>query len=152
MKSEVKMTDKQLQITRVFDAPRVVVFGYWKQAEKLERWSGCAATTKCQIKMDFRVGGSFTQKMDIAGAGEFTFTGQYDEIIEPERIVYHANMGPGMTTKIVLEFIELGKQTKMVMTQEGFPDQKMCKIVSEGTMEAFEKLDRVLAGRAATAG
>jgi uncharacterized protein YndB with AHSA1/START domain len=152
MKSEVKMTDKQLQITRVFDAPRPIVFSYWTQAEKLERWSGCAATTKCEIQMDFRVGGSFTQKMHIEGAGEFTFTGQYDEIIEPERIVYHANMGPGMTTRIVIDFLEQGKQTKMVLTQEGFPDQKMCKIVSEGTTEAFDKLDRALAGQAATAG
>jgi uncharacterized protein YndB with AHSA1/START domain len=57
-----------LQITRVFDAPRALVFTYWTQAGKLQQWSGCKETTKCEIEMDFRVGGSFTQKMNIEGA------------------------------------------------------------------------------------
>jgi uncharacterized protein YndB with AHSA1/START domain len=81
MKSEVKVTGKQLQITRIFDAPRRLVFSFWTQADKLQQWSGCKETTKCEIVMDFRVGGSFTQKMQITGAGEFTFTGKYDEIV-----------------------------------------------------------------------
>ena len=37
MKSELTITDGRLRITRVFDAPREVVFGCWKQAEKLQR-------------------------------------------------------------------------------------------------------------------
>ena len=74
MKSEVKISGNRLLITRVFDAPRQLVFAWWTQAEKLQQWSGCKAATRCEIKMDFRVGGSFTQKMHIAGAGEFSFT------------------------------------------------------------------------------
>src|ERR1700675_2125632 len=96
MKSEVKISGNRLQITRVFDAPRQLVFAWWTQAEKLQQWSGCKAATKCEIEMDFRVGGSFTQKMHIAGAGEFSFTGKYDEIVEPERISYHADFGRKM--------------------------------------------------------
>jgi uncharacterized protein YndB with AHSA1/START domain len=76
MKSEVTVQGNAVQITRVFDAPRDVVFGYWTQAEKLEKWSGCKEATKCEIQMDFRVGGSFTQKMHIAGAGDFSITGE----------------------------------------------------------------------------
>ena len=143
MKSEVKITGKQLQITRIFDAPRDLVFSFWTQADKLQQWSGCKETTKCEIVMDFRVGGTFTQKMQITGAGEFTFTGKYDEIIEPEKISYHADMGP-MTTHVVVEFIEEGGRTKVVLTQNGLPDEFLCKTVSQGTNEGLDKLERLL--------
>jgi uncharacterized protein YndB with AHSA1/START domain len=143
MKSEVKITDDRLQMTRVFNAPRHIVFGWWSEAEKLQQWSGCKETTRCEIRMDFRVGGSFTQTMQIAGAGEFTFTGTYDEIVVPERIAYHADFGQ-FTTRIVVEFIEQGNGTKIVLVQDGFPDEFHCKTVSQGTSEAWEKLASLL--------
>jgi uncharacterized protein YndB with AHSA1/START domain len=148
MKSDVKITGNRLQITRVFDAPRDRVFAAWKMEDLLQRWSGCKGATKVEIEMDFRVGGSFTQKMHITGAGEFSFTGTYDEIVEPARIVYHANLGPA-TTRVTVEFFEQGNQTRMVLTQDGFPDENLCKIVSQGTLESFDKLDQILAGQAA---
>jgi uncharacterized protein YndB with AHSA1/START domain len=67
MKSEVKMSGSRLQITRVFEAPRAMVFGYWTQLEKLRQWAGCKDATKVEIQADLRPGGSFTQKMQIAG-------------------------------------------------------------------------------------
>lgn len=146
MKSEVKITGKHLQITRFFDAPRHVVFASWTQADKLKQWSGCKEATKCEIEMDFRVGGSFTQKMHITGAGDFTFTGQYEEIVEPERIAYHADLGG--TARVLVEFFEQGNRTKVVLTQDGFPDENLCKIVSQGTMESFDKLERILVAQA----
>jgi uncharacterized protein YndB with AHSA1/START domain len=148
MKSDVKITGNRLQITRIFDAPRDRVFAAWTQPDLLQRWSGCKGATKVEIEMDFRVGGSFTQKMHITGAGEFSFTGTYDEIVVPERIVYHANLGPA-TTRVIVEFFEQGSQTKMVLTQEGFPDVNLCKIVSQGTLESFDKLDQILVGQEA---
>lgn len=146
MKSEIKMTGHRLQITRVFDAPRAVVFSYWTRTDKLEQWSGCKDATRVKIDADFRVGGSFTQKMWIAGAGEYTFTGTYEEIVEPERIVYTANMGPA-TIRVAIEFFEEGERTRVVLTQEGFPDPKMCQIVSQGLTESFAKLDELLTRR-----
>jgi uncharacterized protein YndB with AHSA1/START domain len=147
MKSEVRISGNRLQITRVFDAPRHLVFGWWTQAEKLQQWSGCKEATRCEIDMDFRVGGSFTQKMQIAGAGEFSFSGKYDEIVEPEKIVYHVKIGDAVT-RVAVEFFEQGKGTKVVLTQEGFPDDFMCKTVSQGTAESLDKLDSLLASRA----
>lgn len=143
MKSEVKMSANRLQITRIFDAPRAVVFAYWTQTDKLQQWSGCKDATKVEIQADLRPGGSFTQKMQIAGAGEYTFTGRYEEIIEPERIVYTANMGPAMI-RVTIEFFDEGEGTKVVVTQEGFPDPKLGQIVSQGMSESFEKLDELL--------
>src|SRR5262245_3898338 len=112
------------------------------------KWSGCKDATQCEVEMDFRVGGTFTQKMQIRGAGEFTFTGRYEEIVEPQKIVYRANLGPA-TTRVTVEFFERGVQTKMILTQEGFPDENLCKIVSQGSMESFDKLEGMLARQAA---
>jgi uncharacterized protein YndB with AHSA1/START domain len=145
MKSEVSISGNRLQITRIFDAPRRLVFAWWTEAEKLQQWSGCKEATKCEIEMDFRVGGSFTQKMQIAGAGEFSFNGKYDEIVEPEKIVYHANFGHAVT-RVTVEFFEQGKGTKVVLTHEGCPDEFFCKTVSQGTTESLDKLDSLLAG------
>ena len=148
MKSEMKVTAERLQLTRVFDSPRKRVFAAWKTPEMLQQWSGCKETAKVEITMDFRVGGSFTQKMDITGAGQHTITGVYDEIIEPEKIAYHVNLGPA-TTRVTVEFIAQGKQTKVVLTQIGFPDQSIVKIVTQGTMESLDKLERLLLAQAA---
>lgn len=146
MKSEVKMHGDRFQITRIFDAPRAVVFAYWTQTEKLQQWTGCKDATKVEIQADVQPRGSFTQKMQIAGAGEYTFTGTYEEIVEAERIVYTANMGPA-TIRVKIEFFDEGKGTKVVVTQEGFPDPKLGQIVSQGMTESFEKLDELLAVR-----
>ena len=145
MKSEVKISGKRLQITRTFDAPRNVVFGWWSQAEKLQQWSGCKDAVKCEIEMDFRTGGSFTQKMQIAGHGEFSLTGRYAEIVEPEKIVYDADLGFGVT-RVTVEFFEHRNQTRVVLTHEGFPDEFLCGTVSQGTTESLDKLDLLLAG------
>jgi uncharacterized protein YndB with AHSA1/START domain len=135
---------KSLQITRVFDAPRELVFSWWTEGRKMQQWSGCKEATRCEIQMDFRVGGGFTQKMQIGGKGEFTITAKYDEIVVPERIVYHVNLGFGVT-RVVLEFFEQGDKTKIVLTQEGFPDDFLSQTVSHGTTESFDKLDSILA-------
>ena len=148
MKSEVKIEGDRVRITRVFDVPRAVVFRWWSEAEKLSQWSGCKEARNCEVEMDFRVGGGFTQKMQVGDKGSFTFTGVYEEIVEPERIVYRANLGPAVTRVRVELFEESGGRTRMVLTQDGFPDAMMSNIVSQGTMESLEKLEAALAGAA----
>jgi uncharacterized protein YndB with AHSA1/START domain len=138
---------KSLQITRIFDAPRELVFRWWTDGEKMQQWSGCKEATRCEIQMDFRVGGGFTQKMQIGGKGEFTITGKYDEIVAPEKIVYRADLGFGVT-RVQVEFIEHGSQTKVVLTQEGFPNDFLSQTVTQGTTESFDKLESILAREA----
>jgi uncharacterized protein YndB with AHSA1/START domain len=93
------------------------------------------------------VGGGFTQKMQIAGKSEFTITGKYDEIVAPEKIVYRADLGFGVT-RVQVEFVEHGSQTKVVLTQEGFPDDFLSQTVTQGTTESFDKLESILAREA----
>jgi len=100
--------------------------------------------------MDFRVGGSFTQKMHLLVSGkasEFSMTGTYDEIVEPERIVYFVNFGP-VTTRVTVEFSSQGNGTKVVLTHQGCPDEFFSKTVSQGTWESLDKLEALLASQA----
>jgi uncharacterized protein YndB with AHSA1/START domain len=99
--------------------------------------------------MDFRAGGSFTRKMQIAvngGTCEFSFSGTYDEIVEPERIVYHATFGQAIT-RVRVEFFEQSQGTKVVLTHEGCPDEMFAKTVSQGTAESLDKLDALMASQ-----
>ena len=136
---------RSIQITRVFDAPRPVVFRYWSDPRKLEQWSGCKDSTGCAVEMDFRVGGAFTQKMQIAGHGEFSIKGTYEEIVEPERISYRVDLGFAVTRVMIEFFEEAGDRTRVVLDQDGFPDQFLCDTVSQGTTESFENLAALFA-------
>jgi uncharacterized protein YndB with AHSA1/START domain len=145
MKSDVKINGNSLQITRTFDAPRERVFAAWKDPSKLQRWTGCKDATNVECQSNFRVGGSFTTKMHIGGHAncDCSFAGTYDEIIEPQKIAYQVNLGPAVA-RVTVEFFEEGPQTRMVLIQDGFPDEMIIKFVTQGTLESFDKLDEVL--------
>jgi uncharacterized protein YndB with AHSA1/START domain len=100
--------------------------------------------------MDFREGGSFTQKMQLLVNGEacdFSLSGTYDEIVEPEKIVYRANFGYAIA-RVIVEFFEQGRRTRVVLTHEGCPDEFFSKTVSQGTTESLDKLDLLLTSQA----
>jgi len=143
MKSEIEIEDNLLRLTRVFNAPRTLVFAWWTTAEKLQQWFGPKGATKCEIEMDFRVGGSFKQKMQIAGVGEFSSSAVYEEIVEPERIVYQANFG-ATSMRVTVEFFEEGNQTRLVLTHEGAIDRTFIKNVEQGTTSTLDRLDELV--------
>ena len=131
----------------VFDAPRNVVFSWWSSGEKLQQWSGCKDLNHCEVQMDFRVGGGFTQKMQIGGKATFTITATYDEIVVPERIVYRVDLGVAVT-RVQVEFFDEARKTRMVLTQDGFPDEMSVKIRTGGTTESLDKLESIFAADA----
>jgi uncharacterized protein YndB with AHSA1/START domain len=143
MKSEVIVSGNRLQVRRSFEAPRPLVFSWWTTPEKLQQWSGCKEAISCEIEMDFRVGGSFAQKLQITSRGEFTIFGTYEEIVEPERIVYRAIYGP-VTTRVTVEFFVDGNGTQVVITQAEVPEA-FVKTVSDGTTESLEALAPLIA-------
>lgn len=147
MKSEVDISGDRLRITRIFNAPRELVFSFWTSAEKYRLWSGCKEMIRCDVVMDFRVGGEFTQTMQIAvngGECEFKTSGVYEEIIEPERIVYRANFGE-IQTRVTVEFIDHGSGTKLVLTHAGCPPgDSFSPNVSRGTSESLDRLEELL--------
>ena len=78
----------ELVITRVFDAPRKLVFKAWSEAAHLAEWWGPPGSAIEIKKLEFRPGGAFHYRMTIPGFGEIWGLFVYSEIVEPERIVF----------------------------------------------------------------
>ena len=78
----------ELVITRVFDAPRRLVFEAWTKPEQLMRWFGPKGFTTPFCEVDFRVGGAFRYCMRSPEGRDYWGIGIYREIVNHERIVY----------------------------------------------------------------
>jgi uncharacterized protein YndB with AHSA1/START domain len=155
MNYDIKITGNRLQITRTFNAPRERVFAAFADPAKLQRWTGCKDAENVQCESDFRVGGSFTTKMRIVGHAncDCTFSGTFDEVLEPQKISYTVNLGgpTPATSRVTFEFFAEGpQQTRMVLIQDNLPGE-IIQFVQQGTLESFDKLDGLLATQSASA-
>src|SRR3989442_13310132 len=81
-------SDQELVITRVFDAPRDLVFKAGTEPQRLMRWWGPNGFTTPFCKVDLRPGGVFHYCMRSPEGQDYWGRGVYREIVEPERIVY----------------------------------------------------------------
>jgi uncharacterized protein YndB with AHSA1/START domain len=80
---------QQITITRVFDAPRELVWKAWTEPEELAQWWGPPGwTTPLEsITMDVRPGGVFRLTGISEDGAEMPQEGVYTEVVEPERLV-----------------------------------------------------------------
>jgi uncharacterized protein YndB with AHSA1/START domain len=76
-----------LEITRVFDAPRELVWRAWTEPELVKRWWGPEYFTCPFARIDLRVGGKYLFCMRSSDGKDYWSTGVYREIVPPERIV-----------------------------------------------------------------
>lgn len=77
----------ELVITRVFDAPRSLVFHAWTDPVHLAEWWGPQGYASTVSEMDVRPGGGFRLEMRGPDGAIYPCTGRFLEIVEPERIV-----------------------------------------------------------------
>ena len=89
MATKNEATDKTegLVMTRVFDAPRDLVWKAWTDPEHAKRWWGPKNFTAPYIKIDLSVGGKYLFCMRSPDGKDYWTTGVYREIKKPERIV-----------------------------------------------------------------
>ena len=79
-------SDRQILITREFDAPRHLVFKAWTKPELVRRWWHANRGEMILCEIDLRVGGKWRYVM-AAEEGEVGFHGEYREIVPDERLV-----------------------------------------------------------------
>ena len=79
---------ERMVVTRVFDAPRELVWKAWTDPKYVMQWWGPKGFTSPVCKMDFRVGGKFLCCMRAPDGQEFWNGGEYHEIVLHEKIVY----------------------------------------------------------------
>lgn len=161
-RSAAGISTRELVITRVFDAPRELVFQAWTDPRMLVRWWGPKTYTSPVCKVDLRVGGSYHFCMRTPGGQEIWSTGVYHEIVPPERLVMtdsfadeHGNVVPwshyGVTGDWPLEILltltldEHDGKTTMTLRQEGFPVSRLGDRAEAGWNESFDKFADFLA-------
>lgn len=80
--------DRPFVITRVFDAPRELVWSAWTRQENLARWFGPKGVTIPHCRLDLRVGGVFHYCMRSPDGSEHWGRWVFREIVPPERLVF----------------------------------------------------------------
>lgn len=141
-----RKSDRELVVTRMFDAPPRLVFEAWRNPDMFKRWwlPRSMGMTLHACEMDVRTGGkyrlSFGEGMD--------FFGRYLEVTPPSRIVWTNEEGGenGSVTTVTLE--DKGGKTLLVMS-ELYPSKEALDAAGTGaadaTHETFAQLDELLA-------
>jgi uncharacterized protein YndB with AHSA1/START domain len=81
-------SEREVVSTRVFDAPRRLVFEAWSKPEHLKRWMGSRTLTVTECELDPRPGGAWRTVLRGPGGREYAISGVYREVVPPERLVF----------------------------------------------------------------
>ena len=128
----VNREERAFTMSRVFDAPRELVWKVCTDPELLPQWWGPRYLTTIVDKMDLRVGGVWRYIQKDAEGNEYAFNGVYKEIKAPERLTYTFEFEP-MAGHISTETI----------TFEELPDGKT-KLVARTSFDTLEDLEGML--------
>jgi uncharacterized protein YndB with AHSA1/START domain len=148
---------REIVITRIFDAPRELVWKAWTDPEHLMRWWGPKIFTSPVCQIDLRIGGRYLFCMRSPEGKEFWSTGVYREILPPERLVCtdsfadaegnvvpasHYGLPGDWPSELVVTvtFEEHEGRTKLTMRQAGIPAGEMKAMAAAGWEESFDKL------------
>lgn len=159
MSSETNVTE-QVEIERVYDAPREVIWQMWTEPQHFAQWYGPTGFTIPTCEIDLQQGGKRLCCMQSPDGMQMWFTGIYKEISPIDKLVYTESMadaegnvvGPDhygmpanaqpLETVITVMLEDLGNQTRMTMTHAGIPAGSPGE---SGWNMAFDKLASVLA-------
>lgn len=145
-------TERELVITRVFDAPRDLVWSAWTEPERIKQWSAPKGFTIPVAEGELRPGGAWKSCMRKPDGTDLWLAGVYREIDEPKRLVFtHAWLDehgdPGPETLVTVTFVERGGKTEMTFRQSGFDSTDSRDGHAGGWNECFDRLDKLLARR-----
>jgi uncharacterized protein YndB with AHSA1/START domain len=115
-----KPAERELIITRIFNAPRRLVFRAWTNREQAARWWGPQGFTTTFCEMDVRPGGAWRRCMRSPKGIDYWKQGVYREIVEPERLVFtyaseDVEGNSGHETLVTVTFADLGGKTKLTL-------------------------------------
>src|SRR5438876_3388060 len=143
--------DREILSTRIFDAPRELVFKAYTDPRLIERWWGPRRYTTRVEKLELKPGGAWRFLNIDADGTEYAFRGEFREVVPPERIVWTFEFegAPGQMSIDTVTFEEQDGRTKMTSrsvfdSPEG-RDGMVQAGMEEGYRESLDRLDEVLA-------
>src|SRR5690348_6609781 len=110
----------EVTLTRIFDAPRALVWKAWTDPAMLARWWGPHGFTNPRCEADVRAGGKILIHMRAPDGTVFPMTGTFDEVAEPECLVFRAvpvdDNGTALLESLTtVTFHDLGGKTKVIV-------------------------------------
>ena len=138
-------------MTRVFAAPRELVFDAFTRREHLERWQGAPLGMTVTVeKSDIRPGGAYRLCMHGPDGTDYWLEGVYIEVARPERLVYtHCWLDPEMKPKretlVTITFAARGGKTELTLRQVGLATVASREGHRGGWGSTFDRLTHYLA-------
>jgi uncharacterized protein YndB with AHSA1/START domain len=143
-------SDKEIVMTRVFDAPRDLVFEAHSSCDHMSKWWGPRRYEVVGCEIDFRPGGKWRMVHRGPEGEEYGFHGEYREIVRPERITWTFEF-EGMPGHVSVETLTLeehdGKTTftaTSVFDSVEDRDGMLQSGMEAGAAETMERLDEYL--------
>ena len=150
-----------LTISRMFDAPRDLVWKAVTTPELVRRWWGPKGFTAPVIKIDLRVGGKYLYAMRSPEGRDYWSTGVFRKIIPPGGIILEdsfsdaeGNVVPAshygmvgdwpLAMQVTMTFGEKEGRTKLTLLYNGTPPDEMIGNMTQGWNESLDKLAGVL--------
>jgi uncharacterized protein YndB with AHSA1/START domain len=143
-------SDLEIQLTRVFNAPRRLVFEAHSKPEHVRRWWGRKDAELSVCEMDFRPGGTWRYVMRKPNGKEYAFRGEFKEIVPPERLVWTFGFEgmPGEPGIETFTFEEHDGKTTLTSTAEFDTVEQRDALLEtgmeEGAAETWDRLDDYL--------
>jgi uncharacterized protein YndB with AHSA1/START domain len=140
-----------ITITRVFDAPRELVWKEWTEPERFADWFGGpeSEVPLSTVSMNVRPGGAWRATMLAGGGGrEIRWKGEYREVIEPERLVFTVSDQPGDEAYelVTVVLTDLGDgRTEMLFQQHGRLTAEQYERAGKGWSSFFDRIAEHLA-------
>lgn len=163
-KTSVTQPDaKSVVISRVFDAPRDLLWTAWTEPKHMAQWFGPTVFTNPICEIDLRVGGAWRIVMRGPDGADYPLKGVYREIVRPERIVSSINVDehPGSWHDMVnpqhepldlhwaVTFEDLAGKTRLSIrtnfSSTTLRDAFVKMGMGEGWSESLDKLEALLA-------
>lgn len=148
-------SDREIVMTRVFDAPRHLVFEAWTRPELLKRWLGVFGGWTMEVcEVDLRVGGSYRYVWHGSDGTEMGMGGVFREVAPPGRLVatevFDEAWYPGEAVS-TLELIENDGKTTAINTvlydSKEIRDGVLKSPMEKGVAASYDKLEEMLVAR-----
>jgi uncharacterized protein YndB with AHSA1/START domain len=138
-------TERELVITRVFEARRELVWKAWTDPSLALKWLGPKGFTATQFEMDPRPGGAWLLRMRSPEGEEYSSRGVVREAVEPARLVFtfawdNPDGSAGREMLINITFADRDGKTEMTFSQGVFESVEDRDGHRVGWSESFDKL------------
>jgi len=145
-----RKSERELVVTRTFNAPARIVFEAWTRPELFKQWwvpKSCGASL-LDCEMDVRTGGKYRLVFGAPTSQQMEFFGRYVEVVPPTRIVWTNDEGGEGGAVTTVTFEDKGEQTVLIIhdlyASKKALDEALASGSTDGMPETLDQLDALL--------